>query len=83
MAPNLGGAGRGSLWKRAALGLPFVGLFFFAKSLMSLQPLMPIITEVLTTGKLPWGDAPLPMTFYRVNWLDQLYDTPPPLSVPD
>lgn len=58
--------------KRAALAIPFLVLFYVARRLLLLDALGPSIGQVLTSGKLPWGDVPVMTEFYGLKWLDDM-----------
>ncbi|KAK0618981.1 hypothetical protein B0T14DRAFT_518347 [Immersiella caudata] len=68
--PTQGDGMKESKLKRFALALPFLFLCFSAAKLMAPDPMIPWATSILETNKLPWTDAPLPTTFYRLEWLD-------------
>lgn len=70
------GAGRNERYfKRALLGLPFVGLWYLAAyHALDATPSFPLIGEKLAAGTVEWttGSVQLLDTFYHIKWLDTL-----------
>jgi hypothetical protein len=73
--PNQGEGQKESKIKRALLALPFLGLFYIAKTSMDLTVSIPWVTQMLESGKIVWetGSVPVQYTFYKIKWLDDLY----------
>ncbi|KAK3311782.1 hypothetical protein B0H66DRAFT_609095 [Apodospora peruviana] len=70
--PNQGIGHKESLLKRAALGLPFVVLFFAAKNLMDPTAVLSLAADIVKDGgNLPWGGS-VATSFYHVKWLDDI-----------
>ncbi len=70
--PTQGDCREESKLKRAALALPFLLLFYLAKTHMDPAPLIPWATEILRDKTVPWSDTPLATRFYHLQWLDEL-----------
>ncbi|KAK4466004.1 hypothetical protein QBC42DRAFT_103460 [Cladorrhinum samala] len=70
--PTQGDCREESKLRRAALALPFLLLFYLAKTLMDPAPFIPWATEILHHKTVPWSDAPVMTRFYHLEWLDEL-----------